>query len=168
MNSWVQHDNLSRETHKEKEFERRKKKDIKEEKKEAKRPFYPISSSFLFEESRMHRVTSIRNADFFFKELYKHTSFVPLFRRFKTFRVPVRRAFGILLPISHTFRSIRYGFLHSAEGLWMTSTTKAIQLRLALCRIIILTISSPSVLQNILDTKDRQTLFRRTVSYILS
>ena len=53
MNSWVQHDNLSRETHKEKEFERRKKKDIKEGKKKAKRPFYPISSSFLFEENAL-------------------------------------------------------------------------------------------------------------------
>jgi hypothetical protein len=99
----------------------------------------------------------------FFKELYKHTSFVRLFGRFKTFRVPVRRVWDSFANQSHIplLYSIRLPS-QCRRFVELTSTTKAIQLRLALCRIIILTISSPSVLQNILHTKDRQTLFRRT------
>lgn len=107
----------------------------------------------------------IKNASSFFNQncwFSTHTILVPLCR-FKTFRVPEynnRRAFGILMPISHTFRFIWYGFPTSPQSLWMTSTTKAIQLRLALCRVvIILTVSSPRAPHNLHKDIFCQTFF---------
>ena len=100
----------------------------------------------------MHRISSIRIADF--KELNPHNFCSAIqVQNFSSSRTNSdydnRRA-----RLGFSCQSVTHSALFDAasfspQGLWMTSTTKAIQLRLALCRVIILTVSSPRALQNL-------------------